>query len=99
MEMHRNVKNVEGGAVAPCADCRPIGLRNSSLKVVEKAMAKKVMHKASLCCSEAQKGFIRGRDFIEHILELDSQGRCDSLIQFKRRDHGGFAVPMFGGAE
>ena len=63
------------------ADVRPIALKNSDNKLVASVYNRKISSIAPQHIHPAQRGFVKGRHFVQNILDLDTQARMFSMTQ------------------
>ena len=59
--------------------CRPISLKNDDIKIISGVQNKLISDIAARCLSPLQRGFVKGRNFLYSILELDSSAHFASV--------------------
>ena len=64
------------------ADTRPLGLKNTDNKGITSAVNFSIMHVVSVMVTLIQRGFIKGRNFLHNIIELDALARRVSYGEF-----------------
>ena len=67
-------------------ETRPIGLKNSSAKIVALALNFAVARAVANAACYAQRGFIAGRQMSQNVLDLDSTSRLASMLWEARPD-------------
>lgn len=78
--MPKGVRPEEGSVIARAASqTRPLGLKNTDVKVVASCVARSVHHGLQVRVSDRQRGFLRGRLATDNTAELDAAARVAAL--------------------
>ena len=69
-----------GGIAAKPNDLRPLGLKNSDIKAIASSVNLSMSPIVSKHAHFSQRGFVRGRNFLLNVVELDTFARLFSLV-------------------
>ena len=70
---HDHVRSASG--VRFSAELRPIGVRNTALRLISTVISRQLMHVAQSSVAWCQRGFISGRVFLQNLVDIDAISR------------------------
>eukprot|EP00973_Karenia_brevis_P009063 1226564-Karenia_brevis.AAC.1 len=73
-------RELAGGVSCFASDLRPLGMKNTSIKIMCSSIDHSLCPQVQQTASKLQRGFIRGRHFTDNIVELDVVGRVAPLM-------------------